>query len=225
VGGTYEFIKIGKSGTILDGHHRLKAVIKADMPVEFQVVFDVDDSVFSVLDTGKSRNASDVFRISGITHNACIPPIISMYHYLKKNKKAGMQKNEKLTNAQILEIYQSNESFWQEITRKTLVFYNAFSKVLTPSVIGGFLSHLSLYSDKVVAEKFMKQLTTGANIENGTILLLRDKLIADKISVKKMTLTYKYAIIIKCWNFFRQNISVKVLKIDFTKEEFPKFIY
>jgi hypothetical protein len=64
---TFELIKISRSGVILDGQHRLMAVVKANIPIYFHVVEGVDDSVFDVLDTGSNRNASDVFKINNIT--------------------------------------------------------------------------------------------------------------------------------------------------------------
>ena len=47
---TAEFIKISKSGQILDGQHRLMAVIKSNTPIIFQVARGLDDNIFDVLD-------------------------------------------------------------------------------------------------------------------------------------------------------------------------------
>lgn len=48
-------------GTLINGQHRLMAVIRADVPVQFSV-FTVDNKdVFKVLDQGANRNSSEVF--------------------------------------------------------------------------------------------------------------------------------------------------------------------
>jgi hypothetical protein len=54
---TGECIKISKTGRILDGQHRLKAVILSNCSIYFYVATNIDDSVFDVLDTGKARNS------------------------------------------------------------------------------------------------------------------------------------------------------------------------
>ena len=67
----------------------------------------------------------------------------------------------------------------------------------------------------------MKQLATGIGISNECILLLRNKLMQDKMSVRKMLPTLKMALIIKTWNLFVKNQTVKILKFEHNREEFP----
>jgi hypothetical protein len=56
---TGEAIKVANDGTLLDGQHRLLAVIKAGIPAEFFVVDGLDPEVFKVLDSGLSRTNGD----------------------------------------------------------------------------------------------------------------------------------------------------------------------
>src|SRR5690349_6815917 len=62
-------IKFSKSGKLLDGQHRLHAVVKYGQPVMLTVAEDLDEDVFPVLDTGKSRSAADVLKISGYQYS------------------------------------------------------------------------------------------------------------------------------------------------------------
>lgn len=50
---------ITKGGTLLDGQHRLSAVVEAGMPVVFEVRIVPDDYLFKFLDNGKSRRVAD----------------------------------------------------------------------------------------------------------------------------------------------------------------------
>lgn len=65
---TGDSIKIAKSGRILDGQHRLSAIIECGIPQEMLVIDGLDEDVFSVLDTGKNRSAADVLSIKGFKH-------------------------------------------------------------------------------------------------------------------------------------------------------------
>jgi hypothetical protein len=53
----------GRDGRLLQGQHRLSAVIVADVPIDFVVWTNVDDNVFRVLDRGAIRTASDALGI------------------------------------------------------------------------------------------------------------------------------------------------------------------
>jgi hypothetical protein len=53
------------TGAVLDGQHRLEAVMEYGKPVEFMVTFNVDPATFKVLDTGKARSGADVLTSMG----------------------------------------------------------------------------------------------------------------------------------------------------------------
>lgn len=58
-----EPIVISKSGRVLNGQHRLLAVIIADITVKFFIIEGVDDALFKVIDRGMMRSASDALGI------------------------------------------------------------------------------------------------------------------------------------------------------------------
>lgn len=61
-----ETIKLSPSGDVLDGQHRLWAIIEANMPVEILVVFDVERDAFATIDTlSKPRSGGDVIALAG----------------------------------------------------------------------------------------------------------------------------------------------------------------
>lgn len=54
-----EPIIVTKKGRLVQGHHRLHAVILSGCTVEFMLCEDADDGIVMVLDTGRSRTLSD----------------------------------------------------------------------------------------------------------------------------------------------------------------------
>lgn len=225
---TGETIKISKTGIVLDGQHRLLAVVKSNKPINFHIVYDLDDSVFDVLDTGSVRNASDVFLIEKIKNDNVLPSMITTYEILKKSvvkvfDGQSVTKQYRPTNAELKELYYLRESFWQTVANQATNWYMAFAKILPPSTIGGFYAFFYDINEKD-AYDFIHQLCTGKDIKNNSIALLRTKLMQDKIDQKKIQPSIKQAYIIKTWNYFRQNQEFKILKFDTIKEEFPKAI-
>ena len=218
---TCELIKVSKRGVLLDGQHRLLAVVKSNKPIYFHVGYDLPDDVFDVLDTGSIRNASDTFLIKGIKHQNAIPSMINIYTALKNGYSILPQKNYRPTNSILLELYYKDEVFWQGVSTKALSWYQSFAKILSPSTMGGLYALLSEINEHD-ADRFFSQLATGLNIENISINLLRQKLMQDKMAPRKMTATLRHALIIKAWNCFRKNEEIKVLKFDMVRDKFPK---
>jgi hypothetical protein len=219
---TGELIKISNSGVILDGQHRLYAIVKANTAIFLHLVYGVNDSVSDVLDTGSVRNASDVFKLNGIVNDGNVPGIIQFYNKIKKERFVT-HKDTNLSNAEILSKYYENEALWQEVFRASQRWYNAFAKILSRSIIAGFYCRFREI-DSELAEKFMDELCTGINTSNDTIRLLKDKLIKDKMSNKKLSTTLKMIFIIKTWNCFIQGTELKRLSFDYEKESYPKIL-
>lgn len=217
---TGESIKFASDNTLLDGQHRLMAIVKANTPIKMLVVTGLDRDTFKVLDTGINRNASDVFSVENIKYSGQLPAIINAYIVLKDGTYTGHR--YKLTNQDILEVYSSNPDFWDKVVTKSNTLYNRFEKVLPTSIIGGFLA-ATTEIDEVKSYKFMSGLCTGENIMGTVIYSLRKVLVKDKLSVyKRLPRPIKFALIIKAWNLFTNGKTVKRLTFDKSKQEYPK---
>lgn len=218
--GTAEPIKISKKGNVLDGQHRLLAVIAANKPVRFVIAYDVDDSVFDVLDTGSLRSATDSFKVKGIKNDTVVPAIIAAYLSLSSGRARQSGKDSRPTTTILLDEYFKKEIFWQSVATLSQKWYISFAKILSPSTIGSLYAlFYSINQDG--ANSFMNQLCTGFDVRNKTVSVLRNKLMQDKLSNFKMTQSMKIAIILKTWNCFRKGDELKLLKFDIMKEEFP----
>lgn len=60
-----EAIKFGKDGCLLDGQHRLLAVIAADKPLTTLVIRGLEDETQQTMDSGKTRTLGDVLTLRG----------------------------------------------------------------------------------------------------------------------------------------------------------------
>lgn len=221
---TWELVKISKTNVIMDGQHRLLAIIKANKPLYLQIVTDLEDSVFDVLDTGKSRSAVDCFKIEGVKNENLIPSTIIRYKSLSKGRVNADGRGNSYTNAQLLALYNEKPNFWQNVAKKSKYWYSHIGKIIPPSYIGGFYALFCDISNQQTADEFMNQLSTGNDIKNNAITLMRTKLMNDRMSIKKMPTELKGALMIKTWNFFRTKQNPKLLKWNSETEEFPKAI-
>jgi len=223
---TAEFVKIADNNDILDGQHRLLAIIESDTCINLQIAYGVSKSVFDVLDTGKIRSSGDVFSIEKIENAQIISTIIRSYLILSKNTKGNINdssKKHKLTNTIILEEFKKRPEFWQQVVVFGQKGYKNFSTVLPASFIGTLYAYFYDISPED-SRNFINQLCSGEGITNSSITVLRQSLLKDKISQRKMQFQDKFAIIIKTWNAVRLGKNYRIMKFDKNVENSPKAI-
>lgn len=63
---TNQGIGISRTGVLVDGQHRLHAVIESGVCVKMAVTTGLDEDVFDVIDTGRTRSDGDVLSIVGL---------------------------------------------------------------------------------------------------------------------------------------------------------------
>lgn len=68
---THQGVAFSKSGKLIDGQHRLEAIVEANIPVEMLVVVDVPDDAYKVLDNGVKRTLSDLTGVNVRTAEVC----------------------------------------------------------------------------------------------------------------------------------------------------------
>ena len=67
-----ETIKISNTGALLDGQHRLAAVIDAGVPIRTLVTRNLPESAMNTLGTGRARSAADILSINGYPNSALL---------------------------------------------------------------------------------------------------------------------------------------------------------
>jgi hypothetical protein len=68
---THQGVAISKSGRLLDGQHRLEAIIESNVPVEMIVTTGVRDDAYKVLDNGIKRTMADLTGLNQKTAEVC----------------------------------------------------------------------------------------------------------------------------------------------------------
>jgi hypothetical protein len=172
---TAETIKYDRDNNLLDGQHRLAAIVESGVTLWLPVARNVDPEVRSSIDSGCRRSMGDSFRMFlGVTNGMRMVAAIKMFYMLNTGKQPQL-----LSYDDCRDIYENNmECFsWMEKSFSgNTMFDNA--------VIAGSLA-LAYKSDNYRITQFAEQLHTGLNLEKGSpILALRDAIINVKTSRK-----------------------------------------
>lgn len=218
-----------KSGMMINGQHRLHAIIQYGKPVDTLVVRNLDEDVFATIDSGRKRTASGVFSLSGVKNSysksAAVNKYMRMHLNLSMATTTSLAACKLISNADLLEEYNSSPGLYEDAVSFASKCYDKL-RILTVSEVAGLYVYLVKdvkHSAKTV-EEFFRMLFFSENVTNKTITLLRDKLINDRISRQRMTLKYKSMLTVKAWNSYIQGKELSILKWNEAAEGSLHFI-
>lgn len=112
---THQGIGFDSSGTLIDGQHRLAAVVEAGIPVEMTVFTDVPTETFDVLDTGRRRGASDALAIEGEHNSRLLAAMVRIVYQYENKPEGSWNRGNTVTNHQIVEALEQHSKLREYI--------------------------------------------------------------------------------------------------------------
>lgn len=179
---THQGIAVSSTGKLLDGQHRLLAIANTGISARLLFSWDLPDSVFSVLDSGSKRSASDVLHADGAINTTAMAAAIRLFILWKQMPGlvwVGKLPKTYATNTTILEEYHRNDVAWQWAA--STVVRNQKNRVLAPGPMGCLLylaGTRGSFSAQYL-ETFCAELSSGADLPaRHPILAYRAKVIS-----------------------------------------------
>ena len=208
-------IRFDDKGVMIDGQHRLYAIVNSEKSSPMIVITGVNTDAFDTIDIGTKRSASDIFSINNIANEVLTASVVK-FIYAFKNGKYSASRNtiRNLQNHEIMEYYQSLPNINDSIDFASKLKSKGQS-LITPSILGG-MHYLLSEVDPEMATEFMQQLYVGTNLpDNSPIIPLRNRLIKTKID-KNFTLTNSVLLqsIVFVWDKVRAGKTCKTLKVQ-----------
>jgi hypothetical protein len=203
-----ESIIVAKNGALLDGQHRLMAVIRANKPIESILIKDVPNEAQKTIDVGMSRSSANVLSMEGVKNASAMAAGIRLI--VTGLSRATKKNGGRVSSSKILEVYRKEEALLYQMLHFTITLYHTSSKVISAGQAFAYLYLFSLEDRQ--AKQFIKEIYTGNQVGlSNAAILLRNKLINDKISRKKMTGTDKKNLIITAWRkYLRGEITERL---------------
>jgi hypothetical protein len=180
-------IGIDRNKQLINGQHRLRAVIESDTAQMFMVIHNLDRKAFEVADTGKRRSAMDVLAIDGRKHTATLAAVSKMiYPYLNENGEVSMRvlrgDTENVEVVNLVRQYPRLEEIAGKATQ--LVHISQPKKLLEPRLIAFVLA---LYGARFTNTPYwLTTLLTGIGLEgDNPLYVYRNRLLSDVHSGQK----------------------------------------
>ena len=222
-----EPIIFADGGLLLDGQHRLAAVVKSKKEQKFIIVEGIDPDTFDTIDTGAIRTGGDMLNIQGVKDANFVSAMISSYYTLKRGivTTSGAKQNIKLSKQEILTEYYNDKDFWIETKSKAKEYYGKL-RLMSGTRIGAYIGYLikEKKHPRETVYMFFYQLFYGKNVENKSIDTLRDKYLREATGQYKLTPKVKHAVLVKAWNAFITGKEYAQLHYNQEREIMPKFI-
>ncbi len=221
-------ITFDKYGKLLDGQHRLMAIIKSGKILAFRVSYGFNPEVFTTMNIGKIRTGSDVLAIAGyenpkiyaLTANFVFRfsrGVVAEVGGYNTNHACNLTHPELLDYCKVTPRIKSSVDFYVKIKKKL-----HGSSIIPSNLITG-LHYLFSEKDELLAEIFLTKLLIGDDLSHGSpILSVRNRLISSKLDKNKyLTQSEVIRLTINGWNKSREGKNVKLVTIP---EKLPTII-
>lgn len=204
-------IIFSETGDLLDGQHRLSAIIAAETPTVLGIKRGLPSSAFATLDAGKSRTAGDILALLGVpsyNHAAGVARIALSYATGRafRGGTAGRVTRREITD------YALAHPYINDCVRLAAPLIGRLT--LSPAAAVLFLANERRFFDDQIAE-FVEGVATGEGLEKGDPrLALREWAINERLRHRgQIVNTACFAAVARAWNAYSRGEDLKLIKI------------
>ena len=213
-------IRFDLDGNIVDGQHRLWAVIESDTTQKFVVITGLQKKTFATIDTGKSRSFADVLSIDHPTLGS-LTRVSAAVSLLYKWEVQGLRgkslqpagNKQPATFQELMDFFEAHQARIVELSKEG----HAISQRVRGMTSSAYtlLIWITQDIDRTDSQFFFDRLADGIGLEDGNPILALRNTITRFINSgdKRRTLPNDTAIAfgIKAWNYFRAGDQVKLI--------------
>lgn len=202
-------IRVAEDGTILDGQHRLVAVVRSGKPQQFLVVDGLPYEAQDTMDMGAKRSVGDILKFRGekdVNRLAAIARLVLQYELTGSFKT---QTTKPLTAAQIVGTVDRHPG----VRDAVIAVRPAVNNLRASSAAYGASYFLFSRVDPVDAEAFHVTLVHGAELSPTSPIFAARRIFTNpRVSGFRFPAVYQGAILIKAWNLWRNGDEVKHIR-------------
>lgn len=203
-----EAVKFSADGELLDGQHRLSAVVQSGAEVELFVITGLKPWTQDTMDTGRKRTTADVMAIHGMGNTNVLSAVTKRVWMWEQ----GNHKFANFSSPSTLELLETLETFPSlhrsaEIGVRVNHEYRAAGASVT-----GTAHHILHRVDEGDCAEFFARLGTGADLAlDHPILTLRRRLQRDRDTQKRFIFHATLGMYIRTWNAIREGRTLVTL--------------
>jgi hypothetical protein len=197
-------IIIGENEDVIDGQHRLLAIIDSGLTIQSLVVYGVPKEAFKTIDTGAVRTGSDALSVWFPGRNTqTVHSVGGAVPWCLGLERGAIQAKEKVANAETIAYVTEHPSLWKRA--ETVLSYPKENRLMSLS-LGTALYEMFGRRDNDLASEFIYDLYSAeAPKQNTPTRVLRNMLERDYSRATKYPMRVKARMAIKTWNLMRSS--------------------
>lgn len=205
-------IRFATDGTLLDGQHRLAAIIEAGVTLPLLVVRGVRPEAQSVMDTGRRRTAADALAINGKLN----APVLAAVALLLLSHQRGYLDGHpyEASHEEIIECIDAHPGLVDAVT---------FTKALArrtdcpPSVVA-YSYYLMAQASAADAAAFWVAASDKVGLSDGDpVIALTNRFAEARRNRERLTKRIYLSLILRAWNARRQGKTMRLLRVNSPK--------
>jgi hypothetical protein len=211
---SHQGIAFNQDDVLIDGQHRLAAIVKAGIAVEMMVTWNAPNSSFTVLDMGRKRTGRDVLSLANENNSTYLAAALRGLHlYRTAQDRQWTGASSMITNDQLLQLLNENPDMRHAVTRGIAI--NRSAKItITAASVGWYLT--SQERPEIDQSDWYDGLVTGANLSQGDPrLTLRNTMLnlaSGKAFRRRDDSREHLLYYLKAWNAWVEGRSIKLLR-------------
>lgn len=201
-------------GDLLDGQHRLRAIIESRTSQKFLIVTNVARGTFDTIDTGKNRSAADVLTLEGFAGDrakalasACKLDLLLNWDTCRQTTGSASVRN-KATNHEVLKHYKATPGLTTSM--EFVMSYPHRLRVVAPGWATLILYYMRKHSPED-ADTYMNEVLSGEMIGRGDPAFhVREKLDRDRRNLTlKFPAELKACVVARGWYYYERRTFPK----------------
>jgi len=210
-------IGLDTDGGVVNGQHRLQAVVLADQPIRALVLRDVDPSVIKVIDQGRGRNLQQFLAMDGRYDNpTALAQALDWVYRIRYGFERILPQEDKPTVPQLLDLLDQHPNVQHSIPIAVSVWQPL--KLHKGMVAAYHYAFATLAPE--IADEFFDQLANGEFLERGDpVHTLRERLVENTSKPKeRQAKNFELAAwIVKAWTAKQEGSQILPKQLSFRK--------
>lgn len=198
-------IRFDMTGRVIDGQHRLMAIILSQKPQMMLVVRGLPPDSFKVIDTGKVRNVQTILAMAGHKNTVWLKSVATWVYAYSVGRHGAIFNPPQLTAEMVEEVIAKHSGMLRFVSRSSNSGFR--------SPLASACAYLFSLIDEAEAERWLEDMTTGANLEqDDPVLRCREVIMNRRVGRNGRAIqVHRFQVMVKSWNARRTGIKKRIL--------------
>jgi hypothetical protein len=218
-----EPVQIAEDGMLLNGQHRLSAVVESGVTVQMVIIEGLAVSARRTMDMGTRRNLSDVLALHGKIDTTNLAAVLGLLHRYRTGARVDFASRTAPTVPQALQLLEQEPGIEEAVTDARRIYRVCRLRM----TVAAFLLYIFEEEDPGMGKRFFDAVCEPRREPEGSAaVVLRSHL--DRVRAEpnyQFSSVVLLAVTIKAFNAWREGRSVEVLSYrpgGESPEQFPK---